>query len=121
MAKVTRVKSKASRSPASYDVEKLARWRPPTDIDEASRAELEKLPRIPTPRGCPNFGVLGTGPVYARQVVAPYMSFAGDKEKLKARSSSEIFNSMLESTTEVCFLLVYFADIAEIDCCKYLY
>lgn len=42
-----------------------------------------------------------TGPKYDPHVVAPYMSFAGDRVKLSSRSSSDIFDSMRESTTDV--------------------
>lgn len=101
VAKTTPIKGKVSRSPASYDVEKLARWKPPLDVDESVRAELGKLPMLPTPRGCSTFGMLGTGPKFSHHVMAPYMSFTGDKVKLTSQSSSDIFNSMLESTTDI--------------------
>lgn len=101
VARATPVKGKIYRSPASYDVEKLSRWKPPLDIDEGVRAELGNLPKLPILRECPNFGVLGIGPKFASHVVAPYMKFAGDMVKLSSQSSSDIFDSMLESTTNV--------------------
>lgn len=101
VSKATPGRGKVSRTPATYDVEKLARWKPPTDVDEGVKAELGKLPKLPTPQECPSFGVLGTGPKFARYVVAPYMTFTGDKLKLRAESTSDNFEAMLEASTEV--------------------
>lgn len=99
--KATPMKGRGSQTPLTYDVEKCARWKPPSDVGEKEKVELGKLPRLPTPRECPNFGLLGTGPKYARHVIAPYMSFTRDRTRLKAESTSSNFDAMLEATTEV--------------------
>lgn len=107
LARVTPAKSKTKCAPATTDVDNLARWKPPTDIDESSRVEYSKLPKLPTPRVSSSFGILGTGPKYARHVIGPYMSFSGDKTKLSSQSSSDIFDSMMESTADVGSFLFY--------------
>lgn len=82
-------------------MDKCARWTVPSHISDAARVGLEGLPRLPRPRNAHGFGVIGTGSDYARDVVAPYMSFEGDTARLEKESSSANFDSMLEHSTEL--------------------
>lgn len=47
--KSTCARSKVHRTPAFFDVDRCARWKPPSDIGEGDKVELEKLPRLPKP------------------------------------------------------------------------
>lgn len=94
-------RSKGHKTPTSYDVDKCARWTVPSHVSDAARGQLEGLPKLPRPRNSQSFGVLGTGPDYARDVVAPYMSFEGDAAMLEKESSSANSDTMLEYATAV--------------------
>lgn len=91
-------RGKTIRTPLYYDVDRCARWEA-SSIDEGARAAMQNLPVLPRPRKSQDFGVIGAPPQYAYDVLAPYMSFGGDDERLKGESMDDGFGVMLEDST----------------------
>lgn len=99
--KTTFARGKVSRTPTTYDVEKCVRWKPHLDVDESVKAELGKLPKLLMPWECPGFGVIGASHKLAHHVVEPYMTFSGDRANMSVESTTDHFEAMLDSSTEM--------------------
>lgn len=112
--KPTPVKGKIHKTPSFFDVDRCARWKPPSDVDEETRVELEKLPRLPKPRKSHDFRVIGIGPIYAQDVLASCMCFDRDVVKLESESSAQNFGAMLENSAELMAHL-FFASHAMVE------